>query len=73
VAALLSTPGALNQDPYLFVGHITVTAENGVVRLTGFAIDRMDLLQAVHLARRIAGKRRVINEIERISGSPDHD
>ncbi|MBV8496797.1 MAG: BON domain-containing protein [Gammaproteobacteria bacterium] len=64
---------ALQSDPYLFVSHVSVSAENGVVRLEGVVEDPFDMLQLVRLARRIAGKRRVINEIEVVSGGVDHD
>jgi osmotically-inducible protein OsmY len=64
---------AMQDDPYLYVNHVSVSAENGVVRLEGFVGDPFDMLQLVRLARRIAGKRRVINEIEVISGGVDHD
>jgi osmotically-inducible protein OsmY len=64
---------ALQGDPYLFTGHISVSAENGVVRVEGVVEDPFDLLQILRLARRIAGKRRVINEIEVMTGSVDHD
>jgi BON domain-containing protein len=65
--------GAMQNDPYLFVSHISVSAENGVVRLEGVVQDPFDMLQLVRLARRIAGKRRVVNEIEVVSGGVDHD
>jgi osmotically-inducible protein OsmY len=64
---------AMERDPYLFVNHISVSAEKGVVRLEGVVEDPFDMLQLVRLARRIAGKRRVINEIEVVSGGVDHD
>jgi osmotically-inducible protein OsmY len=64
---------AMQDDPYLFANHVSVSAENGVVRLEGFVADPLDMLQLVRLARRIAGKRRVINEIEVVSGGVDHD
>jgi hypothetical protein len=35
--------------------------------------DPFDMLQILRLARRIAGRRRVINEIEVTTGSVDHD
>jgi hypothetical protein len=54
----------LQDDPYVFADHIEVVTENGVVRLEGIALDVTDMYRAVDLARRIAGKRRVVNEIE---------
>jgi BON domain len=64
---------ALQSDPYLFVNHVSVSAENGVLRLEGVVQDPFDMLQVVRLARRAAGKRRVINEIEFVDGGEDHD
>ncbi len=58
---------ALERDPYLFAGHINVSAENGIVRVEGIVEDPFDMVQVLRLARRIAGKRRVINEIEIVS------
>jgi hypothetical protein len=55
---------ALKDDPYVFAAHMNVVTENGVVRLEGIALDVTDMYRAVDLARRIAGKRRVVNEIE---------
>jgi hypothetical protein len=64
---------ALQKDPYVFVSHISVSAENGVLRLEGVVQDPFDMLQVVRLARRAAGRRRVINEIEFVDGGEDHD
>jgi hypothetical protein len=55
---------ALNDDPYIFADHVTVTAKDGVVRLQGIVFGVQDLRRMLVLARRIAGKRRVINELE---------
>jgi osmotically-inducible protein OsmY len=55
---------ALQDDPYVFAAHISVVTEHGVVRLEGIALDVTDMYRALDLARRIAGKRRVVNEIE---------
>ena len=55
---------AVQQQPYIFSNHLTVTAQNGVVRLEGRVTDRHDLLAILRLARRIAGKGRVVNDID---------
>ncbi len=55
---------ALEQDPYIFSDHLTVTAENGIVRVGGLVREQSDLLAILRLARRIAGKGRVVNEIQ---------
>jgi osmotically-inducible protein OsmY len=64
---------ALEKDPYLYVRHMSITAENGIVRVEGYVEDAADMMQVLRLARRVAGKRRVINEIEVVTGSVDHD
>jgi BON domain len=55
---------ALEQSPYLFADHITVTAENGVVRVGGVVQDLPDLYAVLRIVRRIAGRARVVNEID---------
>jgi osmotically-inducible protein OsmY len=64
---------AVQQDPYIFGDHITVSAENGVVRLEGVVNDLGDLYRALRLARRIAGKGRVVNSLEFQPLAADHD
>jgi osmotically-inducible protein OsmY len=64
---------ALEQDPFIFSDHITVTAHNGVVRLRGTFSDLSDLLQVLKLARKIAGKGKVANELEYLPLDADHD
>jgi osmotically-inducible protein OsmY len=63
----------LKDDPYVFADHISVVTENGVVRLQGFATDAHELRRALFLARRAAGKRRVLNEVEFIAQNTDSD
>jgi BON domain-containing protein len=58
----------LQDDPYVFADHIEVLTENGIVRLQGIALDYGDLQRTLLLARRVAGRRRVVNEIEVITG-----
>ena len=64
---------AVQQDPYIFGDHITVTVENGVVRLEGVVNDLGDLHRVLWLARRIAGKGRVVNSLEFQPLAADHD
>jgi osmotically-inducible protein OsmY len=64
---------ALHDDPYIFADHMSVVTENGIVRLQGIALDVNDLRQALFLARRIAGRRHVVNEMELIPLGADHD
>ena len=63
----------LKDDPFLFADHISVVTENGVVRLQGIATDLHDLHRALFLARRVAGRRRVLNEVEFIAQNTDLD
>lgn len=41
-----------------------MTAENGVVKVEGVVTEVSDLLAILRLARRIAGKGRVVDEIQ---------
>ena len=55
---------ALQQNPYIFSEHVNVTTENGVVRVGGMVRDMPELFAILRLARRIAGRGRVVNEIQ---------
>ena len=55
---------ALQQNPYIFADHVTITTTNGVVRVGGVVRDLSDLFAILRLARHIAGKGRVVNQIE---------
>jgi osmotically-inducible protein OsmY len=55
---------ALKQNPYIFSDHVTVTAKNGVVTVAGVVNDVNDLLAILRVARRAAGRGRLVNEIE---------
>ena len=63
----------LQDDPYVFAGHISVVTENGTVTLQGIALDPSDLRRALMLARRVAGRWRVVNKIELIPEDLDAD
>jgi osmotically-inducible protein OsmY len=63
----------LEDDPYLYNGHISVAAENGVVTLQGVVQDLGDYRRALLLARRIAGRGRVVNKMELIPEDLDKD
>jgi osmotically-inducible protein OsmY len=71
IAAKLTA--AVQDDPYIFGDHITVTVENGVVRLEGVVTDLSDLHRVLRLARRIGGKRSVANYLELSPLAADHD
>ena len=59
---------ALRSDPYFYDAHVTVSMENGNVVLQGFVSGPWDLLDAIRIARKSAGNRRVINELEILLG-----
>lgn len=64
---------ALQEDPYVFAAHMSIVTKNGVVRLQGIAFDQADLTRALILARRAAGGRRVLNEVELVVTEDEHD
>lgn len=64
-AALAARVSAsIQRNPYIFADHVTVTARNGVVIVGGVVQDLSDLYAILKLARRMAGTRRVVNEID---------
>jgi osmotically-inducible protein OsmY len=54
---------ALQADPYFNDAHVTVSVEKGAVVLRGFVFSAWDLTDAVRIARKVAGGRRVINDL----------
>jgi osmotically-inducible protein OsmY len=55
---------ALDADKQLYARHITVGADNGVVRLTGFVWDPPDLNEAKSVAELVPGVSSVVNDLE---------
>ena len=55
---------ALAADQELYSRHITVRADEGVVRLTGFVWDPPDLVEAERIAGAVPGVTRVVNALE---------
>jgi len=55
---------ALHSDKYFYDGHVTVTVKNGVAYLQGIVFDESDLRLARLISRRVAGVKRVVNELE---------
>lgn len=55
---------ALAADQELYSRHITVRADDGVIRLTGFVWDPPDLVEAQRIAESVPGVTRVENAIE---------
>jgi osmotically-inducible protein OsmY len=55
--------GALHSDPYFYDAHVIVSMANGDVLLGGFVSSDWDLLDAIRIARKTAGNRRVVNNL----------
>ena len=55
---------ALDSDPYVYVEHVAVTTADGVVTLHGLVGDEWDLRRAIHDSSRVAGVKRVVDELE---------
>jgi osmotically-inducible protein OsmY len=55
---------ALHSDRYFYDGHVTVTVKNGVAYLQGIVFDESDLRLARLISRRVAGVKRVVNQLE---------
>jgi hypothetical protein len=55
---------ALHSDAFFYDAHVTVTIKNGVATLRGIVFDDWDLRQAMRISKRVAGVRRVVNELE---------
>ena len=61
----------LTDDPWIYAEHITVTTQDGVVRLDGIVGDTGEMFRIVGLCRKIAGARRVVNALEIMHNDPD--
>jgi hypothetical protein len=62
---------AMHSDPVFYDEHVTVTVKNGVATLSGMVFDDWDMRQAMRISRRIAGVKRVINDLEMVQRSSD--
>jgi osmotically-inducible protein OsmY len=54
---------ALQSDPYFYEAHVSVSADNGSVVLSGMVFSDWDLNDALRIARRAAGGARVIDNL----------
>jgi osmotically-inducible protein OsmY len=61
----------LQDDPYVFSDHVTVTTRNGVVRVEGIVGDTGERFRILRLCRRIPGTRRVVDALEVMNNDPD--
>jgi osmotically-inducible protein OsmY len=61
---------ALHSDPYFYDEHVTVSVENGDVVLHGFVSSEWDLRDAIRIASKAAGDRRVVDDLSiKLGGS----
>jgi osmotically-inducible protein OsmY len=61
---------ALHSDPYFYDEHVTVSVENGAVVLRGFVTSDWDLRNAIRIANKAAGDRRVVDDLSiKLGGS----
>jgi osmotically-inducible protein OsmY len=61
---------ALHSDPYFYDKHVTVSVENGAVVLHGFVSSEWDLRDAIRIASKAAGDRRVVDNLSiKLGGS----
>jgi osmotically-inducible protein OsmY len=61
---------ALHFDPYFYDAHITVSIEKGDILLEGFVFSDWDLLNAMRIARKAAGGRRVVDSLSIETAGP---
>jgi osmotically-inducible protein OsmY len=54
---------ALHSDRYFYDEHVTVSVENGAVVLRGFVSSDWDLRDAIRIASRAAGDKRVVDNL----------
>jgi osmotically-inducible protein OsmY len=54
---------ALHSDPFFYDEHVTVSVENGAVVLRGFVSSEWDLRDAMRIAGKAAGDRRVVDNL----------
>ena len=54
---------ALHAAPYLYDKHVTVSVEHGAVVLRGIVFSDADLFDAIRIAGKAAGDRRVVDDL----------
>jgi osmotically-inducible protein OsmY len=59
---------ALHADPYFYDGHVEVSVDHGVVHLRGLVFSDWDLRDAIRIASKAAGDRRVVNNLTLVEG-----
>jgi len=59
---------ALHDDPYFYDAHVEVSVDDGVVHLHGLVFSDWDLRDAMRIAGKAAGDRRVIDDLIIVQG-----
>ena len=54
---------ALHAAPYIYDEHVTVSVEHGAVVLRGIVFSDSDLVDAIRIANKAAGDRRVVDDL----------
>jgi osmotically-inducible protein OsmY len=55
---------ALHSDAFFYDEHVTVSIKDGVATLRGIVFDDWDMRQAMRISKRVAGVKRVVNDLE---------
>jgi len=55
---------ALEDDPYVYAEHVTVTTQSGVVTCEGIVGDAAELRRVLRICRRASGSKRVVSELQ---------
>jgi len=55
---------AMRSDRYFYDYHVTAMTRDGVVFLRGLVFDDWDMRTAIRLSKRVAGVKRVVNQLE---------
>jgi osmotically-inducible protein OsmY len=55
---------ALHSNRYIFSDHVTITSKNGVVTLSGIALDYWDVSAMKRLVRKMPGVKKVVDDLD---------
>jgi osmotically-inducible protein OsmY len=55
---------ALHSDRYIFSDHVTITTKNGIVTLSGVALDYWDVGAMKRLVRKMPGVKKVVDDLD---------
>ena len=63
---------AISDDPWIYGEHLTVTTQNGVIRVEGIVQDTWEWFRIIDRCRRIRGARRIdTSGLEMLHNDPD--